>query len=233
MTSLSLVLPLSTGLPPGPALDMLARAAREAALLAVGCCICGSVDLESWDGGRTFHCFVCKQKSPVADQARIEAERRAIEAARQVDKVDAPTPEANAAMQLRFLEQFLLCFGPRFVAHGGRSFCCSRGVTLGFLKAFEREHTCGALKTSEVVRDVIKPLTRNTRCRFVELPDVAASGSVQQAVLFVSHTWGAPFGFLLAALRRLLFDCDSVAVWLDIFAVSPSVLFAARCPLSR
>ena len=80
------------------------------------------------------------------------------------------------------------------------------GVNLKFLEQFMKDYNCGGKTTYEVVRDIIKPLTRQRRCRFVELPEVAATGCVGRAQVFVSHTWGAPFGLLVAALRHISTD---------------------------
>ena len=80
------------------------------------------------------------------------------------------------------------------------------GVNLKFLEQFMKDYNCGGKTTYEVVRDIIKPLTRQRRCRFVELPEVAATGCVGRARVFVSHTWGAPFGLLVAALRHISTD---------------------------
>ena len=66
-----------------------------------------------------------------------------------------------------------------------------------------------------MARKVIRPATRTTRCRFVELADVETG----QATVFVSHTWGACFGDLVAAVEHALADDDGVYVWVDILAV--------------
>ena len=93
-------------------------------------------------------------------------------------------------------------------------------MTLGFLKAFYEAHPECAVKTTyEVVRDVIKPLTRSRRCRFVELPEATASRAVGKAQVFVSHTWGAPFSLLVSALIVAFDGDDDVVAWIDIFAV--------------
>ncbi len=98
--------------------------------------------------------------------------------------------------------------------------CLSCGVTLGFLKAFYEAHPECAIKTTyEVVRDVIKPLTRSRRCRFVELPEATASRAVGKAQVFVSHTWGAPFSLLVSALIVAFDGDDDMVAWIDIFAV--------------
>ena len=69
-----------------------------------------------------------------------------------------------------------------------------------------------------MVRDIIKPATAATRCRYVDLPEVRASGAVGAAVTFVSHTWGAKWGTLVSALADGGADRNR-RVWVDVFAV--------------
>ena len=104
-------------------------------------------------------------------------------------------------------------------ALGSKRHDLSSGVTIGFLRKFLAQHDCGAKTTYEVVRDIIKPMTRQWRCRFVELPEVVATGFVGKARVFVSHTWGASFGLLVAALRHAFNDDDDMIAWVDVFAV--------------
>jgi len=73
------------------------------------------------------------------------------------------------------------------------------------------------MPTWQVVRDIIRPATRATRCRYVELPHVKAG--VGPAKVFVSHTWGAPFQDLVAAVAHALNGDETVPVWVDILAV--------------
>ena len=92
----------------------------------------------------------------------------------------------------------------------------NRGVTIQFLVDFANACKCWDMTTRDVRRLFVMPATRATRCRFVELPEMA--DIVGKATTFVSHTWGAKFGDLVAAL------CDGQAdrsrrVWVDIFAV--------------
>ena len=89
-------------------------------------------------------------------------------------------------------------------------------VKVGWLKQLAmllpREWT-----TAEVVERVIKPATAGRRCRFVEL---MAEGDVGEADLFASHTWGASFVDLVAAICHVA--TDEMYVWVDVFSV--------RCP---
>ena len=96
------------------------------------------------------------------------------------------------------------------------SWACA--VTIGWLIAFTKEHDCWEWETWRVVRDIIKPATAATRCRYVDLPEVRASGAVGDAVTFASHTWGAKWGTLVAALADGGADRNR-RVWVDVFAV--------------
>jgi hypothetical protein len=123
----------------------------------------------------------------------------------------APIADADRiAVEVRATEAVRALGGQR------HDLCC--GVTLRFVKEFETLHGCRKKTTQEVVRDIIKPQTRATRCRYVELTQVVRSG-VGKARVFVSHCWGASFGLIVGALRRALNDEDEALVWIDIFAV--------------
>mmetsp|Transcript_48391 Transcript_48391/g.80282 ORF Transcript_48391/g.80282 Transcript_48391/m.80282 type:complete len:1153 (+) Transcript_48391:74-3532(+) len=90
-----------------------------------------------------------------------------------------------------------------------------RGITIGHIRNFTEKYSCHDFPTWQVVRDIIKPLTALTRCRYSELTDVSAY--VGPAYSFVTHCWSAKWGTLLAAIT------DGSAnpqrrVWLDVFA---------------
>ena len=90
-----------------------------------------------------------------------------------------------------------------------------RGVTIQFLIEFCNCFNLWDLTTRDVRRNFVIPLTSHSRCRFVELLDKDVVG---RADTFISHSWGAKFGDLVAAI------CDNCSdrrrkVWLDIFAV--------------
>eukprot|EP00854_Cymbomonas_tetramitiformis_P001101 gene1101-1654_t len=93
----------------------------------------------------------------------------------------------------------------------------ARGVYASFLVDFTRKHGCARWPTWRVVRDIIKPATADTCCRFVELPDMAGSGVVGPAEVFASHCWGSPWGDLVAAVTFKAHP--SRRVWCDVFAV--------------
>ena len=90
-----------------------------------------------------------------------------------------------------------------------------RGLTVEALVAFTYAHDCWDWPTWRVVRDIIKPATAATRCRYSDLP--AMRNFFGPAKVFVSHCWASPFGDLVAAA-----SCGANRkrrVWIDIFAV--------------
>ena len=91
----------------------------------------------------------------------------------------------------------------------------SLGIRVEALIAFAYAHDCWDWTTRRVVRDIIVPATRETRCRFGELPEM--SNHFGKATVFASHCWGARFGDLVGAA------CHGARkdriVWIDIFAV--------------
>lgn len=95
---------------------------------------------------------------------------------------------------------------------GSRLF--ERAVTVRWLKSFVAKFPkMLTLRTYEVVTEVVIPQTLEGLCRLCELPNVE-TGAIE---VFVSHSWGARFSDLFAAI------CDTcpnhVFVWLDLFAV--------------
>ena len=66
-----------------------------------------------------------------------------------------------------------------------------RAVTLRFLLAFTIFHDCWEWPTWKVVQELVKPATAARRCRYAELPAIAACGAVGPADTFGSHCWGA------------------------------------------
>eukprot|EP01036_Dinobryon_divergens_P023474 gene23474-31825_t len=93
----------------------------------------------------------------------------------------------------------------------------NRGLTIGFLVEFCRKFDLWKVPTWQVRRDYIIPMTKDFRCRFVDLPDMQESGIVGLADIFISFSNATLFGDLIAAIsdgadyRR--------RVWIDIFAV--------------
>jgi ankyrin repeat protein len=95
------------------------------------------------------------------------------------------------------------------------TFLHSKGIRIDALIAFANDHDCWEWPTWKVNRDIIKPATRQTRCRYGEL--LETKEYFGPATVFVSHCWGASFGDLIGAAchgaRKDRF------VWIDIFAV--------------
>jgi ankyrin repeat protein len=89
------------------------------------------------------------------------------------------------------------------------------GITSEALIAFGYKHDCWNWPTYKVMRDIILPATRETRCRYADLPELKSCFG--PATVFMSHCWGAKFGDLIGAA------CHGArkdrVVWIDIFAV--------------
>ena len=73
-----------------------------------------------------------------------------------------------------------------------------RGVKLGFLLEFTRILKLWGKSAAEVIRLIVKPLTKHTRCRFVELP--CMEGHIGEASTFISYAQAGSWGDLIAAL---------------------------------
>lgn len=93
-----------------------------------------------------------------------------------------------------------------------------RGVRLRAVQKFLAERCPRPdMTTTEVVEEVIKPLTASRMCRFAAILEEEEPGSTGRAKIFVSHTWRAEFRDLVAALSHL---CSAeTIVWIDIYAV--------------
>ena len=150
---------------------------------------------ETWDGGETFH---WSSRPKGADGALLK-----IDAASERFKVEKRAFAAIVALDK--------------AAHRmhTRPKCSAsyRAVRVGWLKSFAATLD-RAWATFEVVAKKVQHETAATRCRFVEL---LAAGDVGEADLFASHTWGALFVDLVAAIAHVA--TDDMFVWIDIFAV--------------
>ena len=150
---------------------------------------------KTWDGGETFH---WSSRPKGADGALLK-----IDAASERFKVEKRAFAAIVALDK--------------AAHRmhTRPKCSAsyRAVRVGWLKSFAATLD-RAWATFEVVAKKVQPETAATRCRFVEL---LAAGDVGEADLFASHTWGALFVDLVAAIAHVA--TDDMYVWIDIFAV--------------
>ncbi|KAG2495848.1 hypothetical protein HYH03_006087 [Edaphochlamys debaryana] len=107
-------------------------------------------------------------------------------------------------------------------------------VSLEFLRSFA-ENVPTSYSTADVVENIVKPATRERRCRYVDLiPEPRAVGT---SSFFISHRWGCNFraelvgmvlqhftGLEAAAARAAAAAGGSqpepIYVWLDIFAVN-------------
>jgi hypothetical protein len=90
------------------------------------------------------------------------------------------------------------------------------GIRISALIAFAYAHDCWDWTTADVVRDIIKPVTReHDRCRYGDIPELKACFG--PATVFMSHCWGAKFGDLIGAACHGA-RTDRI-VWIDIFAV--------------
>ena len=122
------------------------------------------------------------------------------------DKSAAPTPDDHADLQHR----------------------C--GISVEFLLFLTFELNLWSWKTWEIAQFLVKPLTEaNGRCRFAHLPFIKPFTG--PADVFISHSWGASWGDLVAAA------CTGAStkryVWIDTFAVrASSFLNAPPLPLS-
>ena len=93
-----------------------------------------------------------------------------------------------------------------------------RGLPIWWIVDWTIENNCWNYPTWKVRRNIIVPATHLSRCRYVELPHLVITGFVGPATTYVSHSWQACWGDLVAAL------CDGDAdrnrrVWIDLFAV--------------
>ena len=89
------------------------------------------------------------------------------------------------------------------------------GVRLDWLVAFTQAHDCWEWPSWRVQRDIIRPATCESRCRYAQLPGMAPF--VGAATVFMSHCWGSAWGGLVMAACAGARE-DRI-VWIDVFAV--------------
>ena len=94
----------------------------------------------------------------------------------------------------------------------------SLGVKISWLVEFAKKNNLSSIPTWRVCRDFILPPTKDTRCRYAELPEMKSSGNTGKASTYICHCWGAPFGLLVKAVSEDDASLDRF-VWIDIFAV--------------
>ncbi|GIL66739.1 hypothetical protein Vafri_20215, partial [Volvox africanus] len=101
-------------------------------------------------------------------------------------------------------------------------------VSLAFLRRFrarlvKERKDAATLSTSQVVQEVIKPMTASSACRLADLNmnDLVSEADIGPPDYFISHAWSMPFLQLLDCFfNHLQGALDSTRVWLDIFAVN-------------
>jgi ankyrin repeat protein len=91
-----------------------------------------------------------------------------------------------------------------------------RGVSIAFLLAFTQKFDCWDKSSWWIIRNIIKPMTQSSRCRFVELDWMAEH--VGPAKTYISYAHRGTWGDLVAAILDGGADLNR-KVWLDIFAV--------------
>ena len=116
--------------------------------------------------------------------------------------------ETDAAQQVRLEDQIRSLEEQAQYSH-------ERGVSVRWLLTFTCDHDCWLWPTWKVVRDIIIPPTRETRCRYTDLPFMRSFRG--RAKIFLSHCWGSTWGDLVGAACHGA-DPDRF-VWIDIFAV--------------
>ena len=94
----------------------------------------------------------------------------------------------------------------------------SLGVRISWLLEFTKTNDLWNVPTWRVCRDFILPPTKDSRCRYAELPAMKTSGVTGKASTYVCHCWGAPFGLLVQALSENDAHLERY-VWIDLFAV--------------
>ena len=144
-----------------------------------------------WDTRKKWTCDACKKD---LTKERWKREKERFDAVRAEDK--ARSVEEHAVL-----------------LHG-------LAIRLDVLLLFTFVHNCWDWPTWRVVRDIVKPTTAATRCRYGDLPVMQGKPWFGPADVFMSHCWGAKFGDLVGAacyggrMQRY--------VWIDIFAVRQS-----------
>lgn len=93
----------------------------------------------------------------------------------------------------------------------------NRGIKIGFLVELCNAFNLRNLTTRQVRRNIVVPMTSETRCRFVNLRALQGTDVVGRATTFISHSWFATFGDLVDAIKEGA-DYERY-VWIDIFAV--------------
>lgn len=152
------------------------------------CFCCLHPYLNCWEG--EYHCMDCQYTlCQPTDSDRISEERR-LEDETKCDALDSGVSVGEASQH--------------------------RGVSLAFLLDFTTRHNCWGYTSWEIIRLIIKPATRATRCRYVELPEMIPHFG--PASTFISYAQAGKWGDLVSAVLDGAEDLTR-HVWIDIFAV--------------
>lgn len=93
-----------------------------------------------------------------------------------------------------------------------------RGVSIRFLMDFTNENNCWEQKTRYVRRHFVMSATKETRCRYTELPHMCHGGKVGPATIFISHAWDSIWGDVVRAICHGQSN-HNLFVWIDLFAI--------------
>ena len=104
---------------------------------------------ETWDGGETWHEEGNKEKALPAALVEAELAAKAAVEKQNLEKFGTTAPNSDKAAKFSHALSF----------------------PIWFIVQCTDKHKCWNWKTSRVVRDIIKPMTAMTRCRFAELPE--------------------------------------------------------------
>ena len=77
------------------------------------------------------------------------------------------------------------------LAHNHGAYLHTFAISVFALLAFTFDHDCWEWPTWKVVREIIKPATGKTRCRYAQLPGLEKYFG--PARVFISHCWSAKF----------------------------------------
>ena len=92
----------------------------------------------------------------------------------------------------------------------------SRGIKIGFFEALVDKYDLWDCNTHDLIRLVVKPMTERSRCRFVELPEMAEHTG--PAHTFCTYAQKGKLGDVVAAFRDGNSDPDR-CIWFDAFCV--------------
>ena len=91
-----------------------------------------------------------------------------------------------------------------------------QGVSIEFLLYFTHYFNCWDWNAHDIIRKIIKPMTKETRCRFIDLPWMKTKSLVGEAFTYVSYAHAGSWGDVVAAVLDGAVD-HSRCVWVDIF----------------